>query len=406
MNMTDEERRTTNWFIDAGIRDLFNFSVGANQLAGTIQGLGGNLRVYEEFFRVENLPEGSTDNAFNFTRVDYDNLGENIYVRYGNIDASSEDVCFGDGKHVGTNLQIVNRLLTMLGFVTNRFPDGDRSRLAPPYPLASGTYFAPIGDDGRMYRYSIAFPPGYEWTQCNDGRDNDRDGLKDGFDPNCIHGDMLSESGESLTRCTDGIDNDGDGRIDEEDPDCQTGDGTSEWDSSSPLRDISFPVVYILHGYGMSPQDLQVTALPFSAFMAGGTWPKVISVFPDGYCGAVEVRQCNDGIDNDDDGLIDGEDDGCEASGGRSESGEALRYCNDGVDNDRDGLIDEDDGGCLSDEWDNEADCLQGNFYTNHVSYQDGVPGGPQYEDVVLGLIEHIDASYRVRTPETFSDVP
>ena len=174
----------------------------------------------------------------------------------------------------------------------------------------------------------------------------------------------------------------------------------------SPYRESRFPVIYIMHGYGQTPDELQVAAVPFSGFMASGEWPKVILVFPDGYCGEVEVTACNDGVDNDGDGEIDGADDGCGASGGRSETGDVVRYCADGVDNDRDGLVDDADGGCVSADWDSEANCVKGNFYTDHLSYNDGVPGGPAYEAMFFDLMDFVDDSYRTRAPEVHSYLP
>ena len=275
-------RASTNIFLDAGIRDLFNFAVSTNQIAGLIQGTGANLRVYEDFWRVQDIEE---DDRYDFSLVDYAALGENVYVRYGNIDASHEDVCFGDGKHVGTIPQIANRLLTMLGYITARFPNPDRTIVRAPFPISSGTFQVPAPTGGGTMRYSISFPPGYELTQCTDGRDNDGDGLKDGADPDCLHGADLTEGPGDFTRCNDGIDNDADGARDERDEDCLNGDGTSEWPPDSPHRTARYPVIYVMHGYGMAPDELQITALPFSGFMASGLWPKALVIFPDGECG-------------------------------------------------------------------------------------------------------------------------
>lgn len=388
------------FYLDAGIRDLFNFAVSTNHFAGAAASLGANFRVYDDFYTVADLlPE--EQNQYDFTEVDYENLGDHVYVRYGDLDANEEDICFGDGKHVGTVVQIANRLLTMLGFVTNRFPDGERTPVTAPYPLSGGTFFTDSPSTGGRIRYSIAFPPGYEYTQCTDGIDNDADGTVDGFDAECTSASVRSESGESVTPCTDGIDNDADGRIDAADADCVSGDGNSEWPMGFALRDATYPVVFILHGYGQTPDELQVTALPFSGFMAQGIWPKVILVFPDGYCGENEVTQCNDRIDNDGDGLIDRADDGCAASGGTNENGTRTPFCADGIDNDRDGMIDQADGGCLTPDWNTEADCLRGNFYVDHVAYPDGQPGGPLYEQRFLDLMDFIDVTYPARAPET-----
>jgi large repetitive protein len=125
--------------------------------------------------------------------------------------------------------------------------------------------------------------------RCNDGLDNDLDGLVDYADPGCVfHG---TDESPDPVQCNDGIDNDGDGLIDyPEDPGCLSEDDPSEFDIPPPA--------------------------------------------------------CSDGIDNDGDGLIDypfdpgcflpiedSEEDGCDGSG-------PCPACGDGIDNDGDGRID------------------------------------------------------------------
>jgi hypothetical protein len=399
-----EELERLNFFLDAGARDLFNFGVGGNQLMGALAGQGQNVRVYDGFYSLQDLlPEDADD--YSFADVNYATLGENVFLRYGSIDASPLEICLGDGKHVGSFIQVANRLLTMLGYMTNRFPDPELSVISAPYPQANGTYFAPSASSGGVQRYSIAFPPGLETTQCSDKIDNDNDGLNDGEDPDCTHALVLSESGDTtINRCNDGVDNDADGRRDDDDADCASGDGSSEWPVGHPMRDAEFPVVFILHGYGQTPDDLQVSAVPFAGFMAQGIWPKAILVFPDGFCGRDEVTECNDGIDNDDDGMIDRADGQC-TGGSRTEDGREVTFCNDGIDNDEDGLTDLEDGGCSSSDWDSEANCLRGNFYTDHAAWPDGRDGGPSYEDQFIELMDHIDANYPARAPEVFDEV-
>ena len=57
---------------------------------------------------------------------------------------------------------------------------------------------------------------------CNDGADNDGDGLIDSDDPACEDG-YGSDETDPVTGCNDGTDNDNDGWTDAEDPDCATG---------------------------------------------------------------------------------------------------------------------------------------------------------------------------------------
>ena len=64
----------------------------------------------------------------------------------------------------------------------------------------------------------------------------------------------------------------------------------------------------------------------------------------DGYSGFTD---CNDGVDSDGDGLVDSSDLGCEDSFDTDET-DPLTECNDGIDNDGDGWIDLSDPICVS----------------------------------------------------------
>ena len=296
----------------------------------------------------------------------------------------------------------------MLGLITNRFPGGDFTELEPPYPTPSGNYLFESESLDAFEEYSIILPPGYEWHHCNDGEDNDGDGLVDGDDSGCAHGTDNSEEdglGESL--CNDGIDNDDDQLVDfPDDPDCQSADDTSEWPVDHPMRDATFPVVMLLHGYGQTPDDLRAAVVPFAGFMAGGLWQKVIVVYPDGFCGDNDTNQCNDGIDNDEDEIVDGEDPDCAATNGAGEDADnVMPFCSDGVDNDGDGLVDDEDGGCISSDANDESECMKGNFYSDHAAWPDGSGPGPNYEEAIFDLLDHIDATYRTRAPETTVEV-
>jgi glutamine amidotransferase-like uncharacterized protein len=77
-----------------------------------------------------------------------------------------------------------------------------------------------------------------------------------------------------------------------------------------------------------------------------------------------QLKQCNDGIDNDGDSLTDFPDDpGCDDSNDDDET-DPLPACSDGIDNDGDGLIDSADLGCLdandNDERDSSLICDDG----------------------------------------------
>src|SRR5690606_22402628 len=105
------------------------------------------------------------------------------------------------------------------------------------------------------------------------------------------------------------------------------------------FADVDYPVILLLHGYGQGPQDLPVTGVLLANYQASGFWPKAIIVYPEGFCGDDETVQCNDGVDNDNDGLADELDPDCASPNGLSEGAPDITICNDGVDNDGDGFV-------------------------------------------------------------------
>ena len=146
---------------------------------------------------------------------------------------------------------------------------------------------------------------------CDDGIDNDGDGLTDLADPGCTDASDDDEFNvvtppPPAAACDDGIDNDGDGLTDLADPGCT--------DASD---DDEFNVV---------------TPPPAAA--------------------------CDDGIDNDGDGLTDLADPGCTDASDNDEfnvvTPPPTTACSDGIDNDGDGRIDLADRGCQNAADDNE----------------------------------------------------
>ncbi len=109
------------------------------------------------------------------------------------------------------------------------------------------------------------------------------------------------------------------------------------------------------------------------------------------------AAQCSDGIDNDNDGLIDFPDDpGCVDANDNDEFNAPpppVAQCSDGIDNDNDGLIDfPDDPGCIDANDNDEADVVAPpipNVSINSTS-QNGIPGAPVTEQPLTGLTSHV----------------
>jgi len=173
--------------------------------------------------------------------------------------------------------------------------------------------------------------------KCNDGVDNDSDGLVDCMDPDCQTFMICAE--DNAQNCNDGIDNDGDGLVDCADDEC----------------------------------------VGFLTCVENG-------------------KLCNDGIDNDQDGLIDCADDGCRnelycqednvitCCDGRDNDGDGdfdcddvqcsqwlycrertAATCTDGIDNDLDGLVDCADPNCI------KLELFQCSIENNAINCSDGV---------------------------------
>jgi hypothetical protein len=155
---------------------------------------------------------------------------------------------------------------------------------------------------------------------CIDGIDNNGDGVSDGLDEMCaqLNLEALNPECPTYSECADGADNDEDGLIDDLDADCA-------------LEEITSACQAQLSSSGsMDSAETLTTCL-----LRGLRWE-----------GAPPA--CDDGLDNDEDGLIDRADTGClnERDIQEEESPERST-CLDEIDNDGDGLIDLKDEDCV-----------------------------------------------------------
>jgi hypothetical protein len=167
-------------------------------------------------------------------------------LRYGYVDATPAQILQGDGMHVGTATQILDRLVTSFYFAASKWPDADRSDPAPLDPNAPdaggnaetttknvlGTACEILGHcevyftgptTKRVGPIAVTLPPGY----------------------------ALEANRE---------------------------------------RDVRYPVVFVLHGYGQQPQDLEAIAAVMNNYESSTTHSsatrlaKVIAVYVDGRC--------------------------------------------------------------------------------------------------------------------------
>jgi hypothetical protein len=147
------------WF-DAGIRDFLNNSVSVNAAAGQLSGVFGlPFGMYEGFGPL--VGEGGSENTYDFTTVPWQDVPRHAYLRYGNPDASQSEIDRGDGRHVGTAVQIINRVTTAFAWLDKQWPDGDRTDTLDGGTLIKDlTLVSPT--TGRDSPYGLFLPPGYD----------------------------------------------------------------------------------------------------------------------------------------------------------------------------------------------------------------------------------------------------
>ena len=242
--LDDNALRRLSILSDGGVRDIFNFESVARHFEGAIASrLDSNGRplVSTAFYNGFQFLPGAGNDADNFIpqNILWNDIAGMPTVRYGDLDASPQKILQGDGQHVGTALQILDRLQTAFFYVGKTWPDADRRQTMPSTTdqhsetstknelgvdcEISGTcekiFTGP--KTGRTGPIAVTLPPGYA------------------LDYNA---------------------------------------------------NVTYPVLYVLHGYGQDPRDLEALAIFTNNFMNDGLrsyatrLPKFIVVYVDGRC--------------------------------------------------------------------------------------------------------------------------
>jgi hypothetical protein len=147
-------------YLDAGIRDFLDSHVSTAALAGALAGLGEPVGMWTGFTALGGV---TRDNAFNFSTVPWADLPPDLFVRYGDPDASADQIRAGDGRHVGTGAQILDRISSVFGWIDARWPDGDRTPAPFEDPLPGQHFTSP--STGRDVPYAVVLPPGYSSSE-------------------------------------------------------------------------------------------------------------------------------------------------------------------------------------------------------------------------------------------------
>jgi len=153
-------------YFDAGIRDALHAAVSTRRVVGALRSLGAEVRVYGGFAGAPEslLPDATDDNAAT-TLLGSDlsaaAIGRHVYVEYGKPDASPEEIDEGDGKHVGTITDALNRLAAYSVLALQRMPKPDLDPIESfKVPTATWHHYYSEGLKARR-GYTMILPPGY-----------------------------------------------------------------------------------------------------------------------------------------------------------------------------------------------------------------------------------------------------
>ncbi len=234
------------------------------------------------------------------TYDDLDPSGGSIVTR-NDVTSATNEFSGRDPAWSPDGQRIVGVLSGAQSFLFWSEPDGVRQRI-----------FTSSGEDREP-----SWGPGSLLPKCDNGVDDDGDGLADLADPGCVDASDRSERG--LEICDDAIDADGDGAAAfPQDPGCEN------------LFDLDERSASLVCDNGVDDDADGLTDFP-----------------SDGGCASPlaqsEVSECQDGFDNEGDGLVDQGDPTC---GGDPNGATENSACQNGLDDDGDGSADLADGGC------------------------------------------------------------
>jgi enterochelin esterase-like enzyme len=164
-NLSEEALARTDFWFDAGIRDVLNAGVVARNLIGALIARGRIPRIYTGLANTPgslapDIIDSEFSNAIFERDLSRDGIGRDVYVEYGNPLATPEEIAAGDGRHVGREIDAVNRIVAFLAMAFLRFPAPDRQ--VEDFPEIVASYETFYSEALRARRgYTIALPPGY-----------------------------------------------------------------------------------------------------------------------------------------------------------------------------------------------------------------------------------------------------
>lgn len=155
----EQKRSSINVWLDAGIRDFLNANVSANIGISQLQtDFDQPVGVFNGF---HGLTGATDEQLYDFSEIDWDRIPKNVHIRYGDPDASPDEINAGDGRHVGSATQVIQRFASAFAWVSHHWPNGDRNPDVPQGQLIEGLSFT-SSTTGRDTPFGLFLPPGYD----------------------------------------------------------------------------------------------------------------------------------------------------------------------------------------------------------------------------------------------------
>jgi len=216
---------------DGGVRDLFNFYVAAEHFLGGFLGRNRPTAIYTDYTSMPGppLPNGETD--LRYGALFFGDMPPVVLHRYGSDDPTTEDIDTGSGQHAGTANEVAGRLLNGLYFIGSRWKKAPRALVASSSDKPADDAEACEVKGNCFFDFTSSF-----------GRTGP---VAVSIPPGYAHAD---------------------------------------------LQDLRYPVIYVTHGYGQSPEDLSAIAALYGSLTNNSDdsfalrLPKPILVYVDGRC--------------------------------------------------------------------------------------------------------------------------
>jgi hypothetical protein len=229
--LTDEALARIDLWTDGGTRDLFNFGVDAQHLVGTFAARGRDVAYFTGFTELPGLDPTKPAELIP-PRIVYEDVQGVVLQRYGKVDPAPADIQSGSGQHVGTGGEIASRLQSALYFIGSRWQEPELR------------------------------------TQVEESADKPKEGALE-----CeILGTCRIEFTSTFGRTG------------------PVGISLPPGYAHADQQDKRYPVIYMLHGYGQTPEDLEAAIVFLRNWMNSpidsnaSRLPKAIIVYVDGRC--------------------------------------------------------------------------------------------------------------------------